>query len=311
MTTSGSYNFTVNRDELIKDVLISVGAVAQEDTPSSAIVNHASRQLNLMLKAWVAKPGFRLWRIKETTLFLEKAKRAYSLGPSGDQFTLSSDVISTTLSAAATASATTISLTSTTGMVAGDYIGIVLDDGTVHTTTIGVAATTTIVSGLASAASSGNVVWTYTSKAPRPNRIVDAFIRTVDNTDRPIRIYSRDEYLRMGDKFTSGSIVNLYYDPQLTNSVLKVWSPESIVTNTLDLTVEYPPEDMDSATDNFEFPSEWLFPVQWNLALILCPSYGVRKEQRDLIAALATQSLDEVMGFDKEETSIYLSPDYR
>ena len=61
MATSGSTNFTLNRDELIKDALLDIGAVSQDDTPSASIVNSASRKLNMMLKAWQTF-GLQLWK---------------------------------------------------------------------------------------------------------------------------------------------------------------------------------------------------------------------------------------------------------
>src|SRR6185436_1436929 len=85
----------------------------------------------------------------------------------------------TTISAAEAAGQTVISITSNTDattnpgttvtMTSGDYVGIELDDGTLHWSTIsGTPSTTmTIVDALTSAAASGNYVWWFTARAQR------------------------------------------------------------------------------------------------------------------------------------------------
>lgn len=311
MSTSGSYDFALRRDELIKDALIDIGAVAQEDTPSSPVISHASRQLNLMLKAWQNK-GLRLWRAKRATLLLQKNTRSYNIGPSGDHFFLESELVESTILTAEAAAQTSIEVTSTTSMVAGDYIGIELDSGSMQFTTIDSVTdsdTLVITTALTGAAAAGNAVYTYTNKAQRPLNILEAWIRDEDDNDRPVRVISREEYTRMGDKFTGGSINSLYYDPQLTNGVLYVFSPESEVTNSLEMVVEYPVEDMDAAANDFDCPSHWLMAIKYGLELVLAPSYGVRSEQLRSIASLAEMYLDEAMSSDKEAVSIFFQPD--
>lgn len=311
MATSGSYDYTINRDTLIKDALIDIGAVSQEDTVPSAINEHANRQLNGMLKAFQAK-GLRLWKVRHVTLLLQKGTASYSLGPTGDHLCLNSDFIGTTMRVAGVTNDTILEVTSTTGMAAADYIGIELDSGNMHFTTIASITdgdTLVLTTGLASAAAATNIIYTYTTKAQRPLAISDAWTRSKDGFDSPVRVVSREEYVRFGDKSTSGSINSIYYDPQLTNGVLFVHSPESTVSNTLGMMVQYPMEDMDSAADNFDCPSEWYMAIKYNFEVALIPAYGVRREQASIILGLASSYLDDAMSFDKEDVSIYLQPE--
>lgn len=311
MATSGSYNYTINRDNLIKDALIDLGAVSQEDTVSSAINEHANRQLNGMLKAYQSK-GLRLWKAKRASLLLQKNTRSYSLGPSGDHFFLESEFVETTMRVAGVANDTILEVTSTTGMAANDYIAIELDSGSMQFTTISsVTDSNTLVipaTGLTSAVAATNVIYTYTTKAQRPLQIIQAWIRDENDVDRPVNIVSREEYYRYGDKFTAGSINSIYYDPQLTNGTLFVYSPESVVSNTLEMLVYYPIEDMDAATNDFDCPAEWFMAIKYNLEWALFPAYGTRREQKDTIKELAAMYLDDAMSFDKEHTSIFIQP---
>jgi hypothetical protein len=318
VSTSGSYNFTVQRDVLIKDALIDLGAVAQEDTVSSAVNEHASRQLNLMLKALQAK-GLRMWKSRNATLLLQQGTRSYNLGPSGDHFFLDSELIETEVKTAITGaggSNVAIDVDLTTGMVAGDVIGIELDDGSMHFTTIQSVTdsdTLRLTAGVPTGdtAAVDNNIYTYTNKAQQPLQIVYAAIRDDSNYDRPLRIVSRDEYLRFGDKFTQGSITSIYYDPQLTNNVLYVYPPETETVNTMKLVVQYPIEDMDAAANDFDCPPYWLMAIKYQLELVLAPAFGARSEQIKTIAALAESYLDDAMGFDKEnETSLYFQPEW-
>ena len=312
MATSGSYDYTIKRDIFIKDCLVDLGVHPEEDTVPSAANEHASRKLNLLLKAFQGK-GLNLWKAKRATLLLQKSQRSYNLGPSGDHFFLESEMVETTMRIAGITNDTILQVTSTTGMVAADYIGVELDSGSMHFTTIqSITDSDTLVltAGMPSASAVGSVIYTYTTKAQRPLNIIEAWRRTEDDTDTPIiPPISREEYARQGDKFTAGTINRIYYDPQLTNGVLYVLQPASVVSDTLEMWVHYPVEDMDSALNDFDCPPEWLLAIQLNFQLLLCPKYGIQGTQLKTIMGLAVLYLEIAEGADKEMTSIYVTPD--
>ena len=83
MTTSGSVDFNQSATEIIKDALILVGGLEDDETPSAAQEQYAMRALNRMAKAWSAK-GLKAWVWKEATLDLVIAQPSYTLGPGGD-----------------------------------------------------------------------------------------------------------------------------------------------------------------------------------------------------------------------------------
>lgn len=279
MATSGSVNFTVNRDEIIKHALLKIGAIAADETPDSPDVTDAARVLNMMIKTWNAN-GLQLWVQQRATLFLETATHQYSLGPTGDHGTHS--FTRTTISADEAGGQTTISVTSESGMTVADYIGIVLDDGTVHWTTIASLATLTITAALPSAAASGNSVYFYTTKMHRPLRILYAFTRDqLTNTDEPVEIIKdRAKYFGIYDKTNDSNPTRIYYDPQLTNGVLYTNYEQTNVDETLELVYHRPIEDFDASTDNPDFPQEWYEPLVYGLALRLAPDYGKNVTER-------------------------------
>jgi len=320
VATSGSYNFSINRDELIKDSLIDIGAIASEDSVNPNINAHASRSLNMLIKAY-HNIGMQLWKLKRITLFLEKDKHNYNIGPSGDHATEEWDRLTnkTEMRVAAIATDTTMEVDSTTGMTALDNVGIELDDGTSHWTTIASVTDTdtfelTTAIPTSKAVAINNDVYWYTSKAQRPLMIVpdQIWVSVVsDGSTRPIELISREEFWRLSNKYTDGSVSQAHYDPQLTNGVLRVFTEPSSVIEVVEFIAQMPIEDLDTAADEFDLPQSWYLALKFNLSLILAPSYGVRREQFNNIKELATFYLSEAEAFDSEKTSIFIRPEKR
>ena len=314
MTTSASVNFTINRDEIIRTALEDIGFCAFGDGIDPNIVESAARKLNLMVKAWMAK-GAHLWAMSQATLFLVPRTASYSLGPAGAN--CSNSYEQTTLSVGAAASATTLSLTATTGMSAGDNIGILLDSGTIQWTTISGApgSPTTIANALTGVASAGAVVFAYTTRINRPQRIdtEGAYWRSAALNDTPIRMISRDEYAQLSNKTSYGKIVQAVYDPQLGAGTLSVWPTPDLASDVLRFWYERPLEDFDAAGDTPDFPIEWGLPLTSNLADLLVdnPRFQVDPLTRARIKQRAVESLDIAMGYDRENTSILFQPDLR
>lgn len=308
MATSGSYNFSVTRADIIEEAYEICGAFGIGNILSSDETSIANRKLNMMLKAWAAQ-GVHLWGIHQATLFLSKGTASYSLGPTGTHCATS--YVKTTLSAAAASGATTLSLTSTTGLTAADNIGIVLDDGTIHWTTITTVATTLIATGLASAAASGNVVFAYTTKIQRPNRILidTAYRRDIDDNDTPIELVARTKYLQNTNKVSKGKSHEAWYDPTLTNGTLYLYPTPDLVTDVLRFSFERPLQDFDAAGDEPDLPIEWAEPITHGLAARL--SLGLNPQRYDKIKGVADEMLSIALGFDRENTSVFFQPDIR
>lgn len=313
MTTSGSVDFSVTRNQIITAAAAEMGLLAEGETASASIVTDFSLRLNSWVKSLMAQ-GARLWAMKQATLFLEVGESTYSLGSTGDHCT--NTYVQTTLSTDEALGSTSLSLTSTTGMAASDNIGIVLDDGTIHWTTISGApgAPTTIASGLASAATSGNAVFTYTSKITRPQRLdVDAANwHSLTGNDTKVRIVSREEYTRHTNKTTPGKIVEAFYNPQLVNGVLKVWPTPDDATDVLQFWYERILEDFDAAGDTPDFAIEWSEALILGLAARMYNSYGTGNLQHyQLLKASADEALIIAMNYDRENTPVFFQPDVR
>jgi len=77
--TSGSTDFSVTRDDIIKRALRQIGALAQGETPTTDQVTEAALALNGLVKAWQAD-GMPLWAIKSYSVPLVAGTKDYEIG---------------------------------------------------------------------------------------------------------------------------------------------------------------------------------------------------------------------------------------
>lgn len=228
--TSGSTDFSLTRDDIIKRALRLIGALAQGETPTTDQVTEAAVALNGLVKAWQAD-GMPLWAIKERSV--------------------------------------------------------------------------TLVAGQSS----------YTLDMPKPLKVYQAWNRTTSsNVDVPMRLITKEEYNRLGNKTTSGNPIQAYYDPRRDNGVLYVFPvPTSTEAsgNTIKLVYQAPYEDFDASTDNPDFPQEWFDAITYGLACRLAPEYGLPIPDRKTLWQEMTIIKQDALNFGLEEGSIYFGVDRR
>jgi len=62
--------------------------------------------------------------------------------------------------------------------------------------------------------------------------------------------------------------------------------------------------------DLIQFPSEWFMALKWAIASDLGPSYGLPDNRQLKIDAQAAKTLEEVLGYDNEYSSMYFQPEF-
>ncbi len=310
MPSSGSVDFSVSRDNILYDALHIVGAVGPDDTPASAWITHAARQLNKIVKA-LGSRGPSLWARKTGYILPVSDTNTVLLGPSGGHATLS--YVNTMLSADAAATDLTITVDSITGMTSGDYIGIEQEDGTMQWTTINGApsgSTVTITAALTAAATEGGQVYTYTTKLQRPLRVMDAFLHNVvDDTDVYIDVVAKLDFDLLGAKTEEGVVDQLSYDPQLTNGVAYIAPRFEDGTRVITIIFQRPFEDFDASGDTPDFPQEWYDYLCLATATRLAPVYGLPSQDRMVLKQEAAEALLLVSGNEPEEGSLRIVPE--
>lgn len=235
MATSGSTNFSINRDDIIKRALRLIGVLPQGESPSTDQVTEASLALNGLVKAWQAD-GMPLWAIR-TSSFTLTATSSY---------------------------------------------------------TVGIGQTVSI---------------------SKPLKVLQAWNRnTTSNVDVPMRILTKDEYNRLGNKTSTGNPIQLYYDPGIDTGTIYLFpvpDTTSIANQTIYFTHQRTFEDFDSSTDTPDFPQEWYDAVVYGLACRLAPEYGVAPTDRKLLWQEMTIIKNEAMSFGTEEGSLFFGVDFR
>lgn len=79
MSTSGSTDFSVTRDDIIKRALRLIGVLAQGESPTSDQTTEAALALNGLVKAWQAD-GMPLWALKSYAVPLTNGASSYRIG---------------------------------------------------------------------------------------------------------------------------------------------------------------------------------------------------------------------------------------
>lgn len=442
MATSGNPVFNSTALELATASLRVIGEIPAEQSPEDVDIVTTIEALNMMVKGWQAQ-GLHLWAKTEGILFLDKGTSQYNLGPTGDEATNDDDFVNTEIATAAIATATILTVDSTTGMAgaanifpnggptfintagwtvgntgvvsvssgkllltngaasagfteitlttvvgntyiipisyekgtgvsatfdvrdgvtildtetlsatgtteleftatqtthvfrfandsavitetsllvsalqldkaSGDNIGIELDDDTRQWTkivTVDSATQLRINTALTDAAAINNSVFTFTDFIDRPLRILSARREVIgENSEIPINIWSREDYFNQPNKSGTGSVVNVYYSPQLTNGRMYIWQTANDVNQTVRFTYERPLDIFSTNADAPDFPSEWFQTLKFNLAAVIAPEYNVDPQVWDRLEIKADKLLNEILGFDEETASLSIQP---
>lgn len=159
----------------------------------------------------------------------------------------------------------------------------------------------------------------------RPLRLMDgSFIRQTTNGntyDTPLRLLSRLEYLQFGAKGALGIPNSIYYFPGIYTSgvltspvtgvgTLYVYVTPQDATRVIYCNFQRPIYDMNSDSDEFDFPQEW-FQV---LAFMLAGQLAFRFPQTPIdiareVRAEALRLQEEAQSWSVENSPVYFQPD--
>lgn len=309
MATSGQSTLTTTRNQIIRKAALKVKAVGQGMTMTSAMIDDFALELNAMVKRWQAD-GIHIWTVTEATLFPQPEQTRYALG-TGSTDHCTKTWHSTELSADEASGQTVLSVASNSDMVNGDKIGIILDDGTFHWTTIvsSTSGSVTITAALPDSASEGAKVFFYTSDIVRPIKVVDGRRYNISDTaETPVMMVARRDYQGIPLKQNGGSINQAFYDRQLNVGYLHLWGVPPAATELFKFTWHRPIETFEAAGDNPDLPEEWMQCLWYNLAKAVLPDFEVPAVQAREIKEQAAEYLDSMRGFDREDEAIFVQP---
>lgn len=150
-----------------------------------------------------------------------------------------------------------------------------------------------------------------TINCPKPLRIIQAQYTVSGGNNTPMNIYNRYDFndLPQGTTFT-GVPINFYYQPSRTTGTIRLWPNPVDSTTTVTFDYQSPYEDMDAASDDFDFPSEWMQALIFNLAWALAPEYGIPVQDRQILQKEAEFWHAYVLSMGAEEGGIFIRPDW-
>tara|TARA_R110000751_G_scaffold59093_1_gene124290 strand:- start:19 stop:903 length:885 start_codon:yes stop_codon:yes gene_type:complete len=287
MATSGSIDFELDVADYIEEAFERCGLEVRTGND----LKTANRSLNLMLAEW-ANRGLNQWTIEQTTITLASDVATYpagtltmTVGASGS-FSVSETITGGTSGATSVVtnlpSATSIAITIPTGTFTS---GETLTGGTS-------AATTT----LSSAVSLDNVKSTID--------LLSVVLRRSD-IDYSIDRVSRDSYLNIPNKTTTGRPSQFFIDRQITPKI-SIWPTPENSTDTLIFNRLAKIEDTDSFTDNLDLPFRFYPCLAAGLAYYL--SVKRAPDRISVLKALYEEEIERAMTEDRDRASFHVVP---
>jgi len=264
MALSGSYDFTETTDQISTDALIGIGKLKIGGTASAAQLAECRNRLNKIVKALQNKNVF-LWSVELQIHYI----------------TTCSEVL---------------------GTDSANYKCILG-----HTST----ANTRPVTGLEwpmywveSGASGLNhaIGSSYTSAGDFLTSniiaIEQAAIR-INGEDEPLEILTKDQWFKIEDKKEFGTPKYIFFDPKLSPRAYLSPIPTDVneVINYKGVKLL---QDLDSGSNNLDFPVSWLQTLTQMLMYDLCGPYQVDNQTRMIIKSDMKEALKEAMGGNRE-----------
>ena len=211
-------------------------------------------------------------------------------------------------------------MASITGISNADRLGVELDSGIMHWSTVnGAPSGTTVASAaaLATAAASGNRVFTYaptTAQGRRPLTILEAYLRDSDSNDIPLAKMSLEEYEAIPSKIVDADPTRYYYEATLTDGTIYLDTEPSDITKVIRLVYLSPIEDFDAAANTPDYDQNWYLPLVLGLEEQCAMMFG----KADMIPTIRTllYGNDKTLGAltiarnaNPETSTAYYQPD--
>ncbi len=333
MALSGTWSFTVVRDDIIREAMLNVGAIGEAEVPTAQEVTDCARKLNMMVKSWMGfqdfAPGLKMWERKRADMFLRSNQGVYVLGGNNSAQWAAGVALAqypgqtstqTTLTASANAGASVVTVASSAAISIGDIIGV---QGTVDfwwTAVSNVVGNNiTLAAPIVTNSSSGSLVYSYTTSGQRPLAIVTCVLRDSFNQDIPMNRMTLEDYEMLPTKAQptyQSDPTAFYYESQFTNLAdnspqgggriyLDVGGAQDI-TKFLHIVYMRPIMDFNNPGDNPEYPQQWYRALCWGLSKEICGMFDATwtKDMED--------NKNEAIAFakeaDSETTSLYFQP---
>ena len=287
MAVSGSKNFELDVADYVEEAFERCGL----EVRTGYDLKTAKRSLNLMLAEW-ANRGLNQWTITETSIVTATGVTEYPAGPL--LMTVASDAgfeVSETLTGG-TSGATTI----VTNIPSSNTLSITIPVGTFvsgETLTGGTSGTSSTLSAaidLSNAASTIDVL---------------SAVITKDSTDLSIDRVSREAFINIPNKTSSGRITQYFLDRQLT-PVLKVWPAPNNDTDIIKFNRLTRMDDADIYSNSLDLPFRFYPCLAAGLAYYIAMKRAPNRLQ--MLKAVYEEEFDRAATEDRDRASFTVVP---
>lgn len=151
----------------------------------------------------------------------------------------------------------------------------------------------------------------------KPLKLIQAWLRNTSVSpyiDIPLNVISKQEYNWLGSKFNTGTANSVFMDVGRDSSTLYVFlTPDTTAATNYQvyLTVQRQLMDVNTASDNVDFPAEWFLFLKWALMAELASDYDKPMQDRNYYDIKAKFYRDELVDWDVEYNSTLFIPDMR
>lgn len=308
MATSGIYNYSRTLNQIASEALELIEAVGDGEPLSGNHIEKAKASLNSLLKE-MQTLGLNLWTDTEATLFLTVGQASYDLTTAHAANTY----YETATTAATTAGATSIPVSSVDNIEDGDVIGIIQNNNDLFWTTVNgtpSGLTVQLDDAITLATVSGAEVYNYrpgTATAPALipiSRIINVRRKEGSDYETPIRFESRSSYFNQPNKSQTGTPIQAYYSRQdragESAGTMYLWSTPNSSIPVINFTYERKVQVMVNAGDTLDLPDYAHEFVIYNLAERLILKFGCGAERAQLIYAGAKKTRDAILAYGTE-----------
>lgn len=132
------------------------------------------------------------------------------------------------------------------------------------------------------------------------------FMVSGETTRVTVRPMTRDQYMELADRTTTGSPVFYFLEKTLTAVTLYLY-PVPVDSGTLEYAASLKARDMDSGTVTSDFPVKWARALRYGLAMDLCAPYR-KVDKIGAFKALFDQEKLKLLNDDTERGDIQIVP---
>jgi hypothetical protein len=282
MATSGSSNWTQNRNDIIQQVLEILNIIGVGDVPSSKLVSMVSTPLNQYVKHIQKTSPVKLWKLEPLTKTFSAASEV--TGTDSNIYTCIKGHTSSSDNKPVTG-ANYSTYWAQRGSTGGTWV-----TSTAYTSTGEFTDSTNDLIGIES-----------------------AFLRQA-GVDLPIEIIGRKEYMEISNKSDEGTPTCLYFDNKISPTIF-IHPQLEDTDDVLHYHGIVRIEDFDNEKNNPDFPVEWFLALVWNVAKMLIikgdltdsEKRDIKNNAREYLVEARAGSMEEVreLEFEPDLTGYY------